>query len=103
MEKILLKIKVLIKEKDLSIFKLTELAGLSENTIYNWYNRGAEPSIRALKAICPYLQVSLAQLVSESEEEASTYLEQQLIEYFRRLSEGKKDVIVKLVKEIAEN
>ena len=48
MEDILKKLDKLRKEKGLSIFKLTELAGLSENTIYNWYNKGSKPTIEAL-------------------------------------------------------
>ena len=41
MDDILEKLDKLRKEKDMSIFKLTELAGLSENTVYNWYNKGS--------------------------------------------------------------
>ncbi len=98
MDLLLSKIKELMKAKGLSIFKLTELAGLSENTIYNWYNKGSEPSIHALKAICPHLDVSLAFLLAEDESDIKSYQEIDLIKYFRNLSEDKKDALLKLIK-----
>ncbi len=103
MEKVLTRIKSLIDAKGLTIFKLTELSGLSENTIYNWYNNGAEPSIRALKAICPHLEVTLSQLVADNDNEEITYQEKELINNFKKLSDSKKDIIVKLIKEMADN
>lgn len=99
MELILSKIKDIIKEKGLTIYKLTELAGLSENTIYNWYNKGAEPTISALKAICPHLNVSLSYLVAEEESTANNYLEEELLRHFRSLPEKKKVAILNLIKE----
>ena len=66
MEDILKKLDKLRKEKGLSIFKLTELAGLSENTIYNWYNKGSKPTIEALKAVCDVLNVSLSCFFAET-------------------------------------
>ena len=60
MNLILERIKTLTNAKDLTINKLTLMAGLSENTIYNWYNKGSEPSLHALKAICPILGVDLS-------------------------------------------
>lgn len=98
MELLLSRIKELMKAKGLSIFKLTELAGLSENTIYNWYNKGSEPSIHALKAICPFLDVSLAFLLSENENDIKTYQEIDLVKYFRNLSEDKKEALLNLIK-----
>lgn len=103
MEFILAKLKVLMQNKGITIFKLTELAGLSENTIYNWYNKGAEPSIHALRAVCQILGVTLAQLFCENEVDNITFQENELISIFRHLSDGKKDVILKLIKELEVN
>lgn len=100
MEAVLLKIKDLIKAKGLTIYKLTELAGLSENTIYNWYNKGSEPTLRALDAICPFLGVSLAYLVSTNDNYTNTFQEMELIKYFRNLSENKREALLGLVKEM---
>ena len=98
MDLLLSKIKELMNAKGLTIFKLTELSGLSENTIYNWYNKGSEPSIHALKAICPFLDVSLAFLLAEDENDIKTYQEIDLIKYFRNLSEDKKGALLNLIK-----
>lgn len=98
MERVLLKIKELIKARGLTIYKLTELAGLSENTIYNWYNKGAEPTLRALDAICPFLGISLAYLVSTDENYTNTFQEIELLKHYRNLPENKKEVLLGLVK-----
>ena len=49
-EELIERLKVYIKDSGLTIYKLTILADLSENTIYNWFNKGVEPSITALEA-----------------------------------------------------
>ena len=41
-EMILLKIDKEARDKDISLGKLGQLAELSENTIYNWYNKGED-------------------------------------------------------------
>lgn len=100
MDEILQKIKSKMTEKGLTIFKLTEQTGLSENTIYNWYNRGAEPSIHALQSVCQVLGISLSELFCENELETLTLQESQLIEHFRNLTESKRKIILKLVKDL---
>lgn len=100
MDSLLCKLKSLMQAKNLTIYRLTELAGLSENTIYNWYNKNAEPSIHALKAICPYLGVNFIDLFTEEGDNIFTFQENELITKFRKLSNTNKDLIIKLIDEI---
>lgn len=99
-EKLLIKIKFYIKDKDLTIYKVTELCDLSGNTIYNWYNKGAEPSLRALYSICKVLGISMSELFSESDKEVLTIKENELVKQFRTLSDDQKDLVIKLLSEI---
>lgn len=101
MEEVLARLKALMKEKHLSIFKLTELAELSENTIYNWYNKGAEPSVHALQAVCKILGVSVSQLFAENETEYLSVQENEIISKFRRLSTSKRELIINLINELS--
>ena len=103
MEKYLAKLKALINEKHLTIFKVTELAELSENTIYNWYNKGAEPTVHALQAVCSVLDVPISLLFAENEVEQLSIQENNLIKKFRKLSESKRNVVVNLVNELNES
>ena len=95
-KQILTKIDAIRLRKGLSVFKLTELAGLSENTIYNWYNRNAVPTIVALNAICKVLEVSMAELFAD-QKEVLTLQEEKLISGFGQLTENQKKIITDLI------
>ena len=100
MENILNKLDKLRKEKGFSIFKLTELAGLSENTIYNWYNKGSKPTIEALKAVCDVLNVSLSYFFSETINESISAQEDELLTLFRALTPAQKELYIQLLVEL---
>lgn len=102
MEKILQKLDKLRREKGFSLFKLTELTGLSENTIYNWYNKGSQPTIEALKAVCDALNVSLSYLFADNIGESISAQEEELIALFRNLTAEQKDLYIKLLKELTK-
>lgn len=97
---ILIKLKTIIEQKGYTINKVTELSGLSENTIYNWYNKGAEPSIHALKAVCDVLGISIASLLSDDNEQHLTYLEEEFVKRYRALSIKKQELILQLIIEM---
>ncbi len=100
MEAVLAKLKEYIKNKGLTIYKLTEMSDLSENTIYNWYNKGAEPSVHALYSICEILGISMAELFADDGQSIMTLQESNLLEDFRQLSAQRKEVVLNLVREL---
>lgn len=101
MDLLLEKLSFYMKAKGLSIYKLTELSDLSENTIYNWYNKGTEPTLKALYSICNILEISMMELFSENcDDETFTLKERNLIKQYRELSDSRKDLIFKLLTEL---
>ena len=100
MEDILKKLETLRKDKGLSIFKISELAGLSENTIYNWYNKGSKPTIEALKAVCDVLNISLSCFFAETINESISAQEEELLTLFRALTPNQKELCKKLLIEL---
>lgn len=100
MDNILERLDALRKEKGLSVFKLTELAGLSENTIYNWYNKGSKPTIEALKAVCDVLNVSLSYFFAENINETISAQEEELLVLFRSLTTTQKELYTQLLIEM---
>jgi transcriptional regulator with XRE-family HTH domain len=100
MENILEKLDKLRKEKGISIFKLTELAGLSENTIYNWYNKGSCPTIEALKAVCDVLNISLSCFFAENINESISAQEEEILSLFRALTPTQKELSKQLLVEL---
>ncbi len=97
---ILAKIDKIRLQKGLSVFKLTELAGLSANTIYNWYNKNAVPKITALQSICEVLGITLSELFANDEAEAITVHQQLLVVEFARLSENQQRLVLELIHEL---
>lgn len=93
------KLTKLRQAKGLSIGKLTALAGLSENTIYNWYkkDKNVQPTIYALKAICDVLGVSLSQFFAEDEKDCLLAREEKALSLFSRLDEKQKGLSLELM------
>ena len=102
MENILQKLDKLRKEKGISIFKLTELAGLSENTIYNWYNKGSQPSLEALQAVCDVLNISLSCFFAENINESISAQEEELLTLFRSLDSAQKVLCMQILTELSK-
>lgn len=99
-QKILERITEERKKKGLSVYKLTELANLSSNTVYNWYNKKAVPTITALSSICEILDISLPELVSLNEKAYLSAQEDLLIQKFRGMTDHQRKLVLDLVKEI---
>ena len=102
MDSILARLEALRKEKGLSVFKLTEQAGLSENTVYNWYKKKSQPTIYALKAVCDVLGVSLSYFFAANESENITAQEEALLRDFRALNAEQKELCLKLLNELTK-
>lgn len=94
------KIDNIRKLKGLSVYKLTELSGLSETTIYSWYTKGAIPSITALNSVCKVLEITMAELFSTNDKEFLSSQEEQLLSDFQKLNENQRSLILKLIHEI---
>ncbi len=99
-EELIERLKVYIKDSGLTIYKLTILADLSENTIYNWFNKGAEPTISALESICKILKISMAELFYDGKDDIMSYKERVLLSKFKTLSNKQKDLLLKLTEEL---
>lgn len=99
MDNLIERLKYFMDAKGYTVYKLTSMTSLSENTVYNWFNKGAVPTIPALEAICRILEISLSELFSDGESDIMTYKEKVLLEKFRNLSENQKDLLLKITEE----
>lgn len=102
MNELLEKIKNARKAKGLSVYKLTELSGLSPNTIYSWYNKNSRPTVEALQAVCNTLDISLAALFSKNAAETLSAQEEKLLQDFRSLSDEQRRLSMQLVSALAQ-
>jgi hypothetical protein len=102
MDDVLKKIDKLRREKNLSVFKLTALSDLSENTIYNWYRKGSSPTLYALRSVCNVLNVSMSGVFAENTQEHLSAQEETLLLSFEELDDYQKELCLNLVKELAK-
>ena len=72
----------ILHERKISIFKLTEMSGLSENTIYNWY-RGSVPTVYALQCVCEALDITLGEFFMDDKLTVLTLQEKKMLKKFK--------------------
>ena len=85
------------KNKKMSMYRLTQLTGVSGNHIKGIEEGTRQPTIETLQRLTVALGSSLAEIFNDNTE--CTYLteiEKQLIENFRTMSEEKADALLKM-------
>ena len=93
------KLKSLRKAKEISVYKLSQLSGVSETHIRDLGRGVRNPSFDTLSRIAAQLGISLSELINESDE--ISFLnerEKELLEYFRLLSNDKADGLLYFLK-----
>ena len=97
------RIRELCKRNQWSLSKLAKKAGLSETTVYDWYNENHyTPSRRAIEDICAVFGISLAEFYSDVEVDKLTDKEMKLLETFRKIPDKKKDAVLAMVEAFTE-
>ena len=87
------------KSRNISVYKLSQLSGVSETHIRDLERGDRNPSFDTLDRLAKPLGLSLADLFKESEE--VSYLneaEKELVGCFRMLSEDKADKLLQFLK-----
>ncbi len=93
------KIEKLRKERDWSRSRLAKEAGIPETTVYNWFNeKHFTPSRDKIEDICAAFGITIASFYSDIEEGNLTSKETLLLEYFKALSDEKKDALTEIAK-----
>ena len=94
------KLKMLLKNRGWTEYKLSKYSGLSESTIGNIFSRNTVPSISTLEAICKAFGITLSQFFSDDENEL-VELNDELKELFNdwmTLSKEQKEAVRHLLK-----
>lgn len=97
------RIKQLCDKNDMTLYKLATKAGLSETTVYDWFNdNNRTPSIRAVEDICSVFGISLSQFFMDTETDDLTEQEIQALEYFRKIPNKKKELALSALKAFSD-
>ena len=93
------RLKSLRESRNISVYKLSQLSGVSETFIRELERGIRNPSFDTLSRIAAQLDIPLSELVNESDE--ISFLnkrEKELLEYFRLLSNDKADGLLYFLK-----
>ncbi|MBR4305791.1 MAG: helix-turn-helix transcriptional regulator [Ruminiclostridium sp.] len=93
------RLKEVRKTKNISVYKLSQLSGVSETHIRDLERGDKNPSLDTLFRMVTPLGISLSELLNETDD--VSYLnkkEKILIECFRNLSEDKADALIAFLK-----
>ncbi len=93
------RLKEVRKAKDISVYKLSQLSGVSETHIRDLERGDKNPSLDTLTRIAAPLGLSLSDLLNETDD--VSYLnskEKMLVDYFRHLSDDKADTLPAFLK-----
>ncbi len=86
-------------ERNLSVYRLAELSGLTQSTLANTFSRGIVPSLANLELMCEAMGVTLAQFFTESESAMLlTDEERELIYNYRMLAPDMKSALLAVTK-----
>lgn len=97
------RIKQLCEKNKWSLSKLAKEAGLSETTVYDWYNENHfTPSRKAIDDVCSAFGITLSEFYSDIELDKLTDKEIKLLEVFKKVPSDKQDVVIIVAQALAK-
>lgn len=89
--------------KDMSIYTLSKISGISEGHIRNLENGKKQPTFITLRTLADALNISLLELLNTDNE--AVYLsegEKKLIELYRSLQKNKADILIEFYEKMKD-
>ncbi len=93
------RIQELLKERDWSMYQLSQRAGIPQSTLSNLFIRYNAPTIPTLEKICSALGITLSEFFRDTSSAPSSDDERILDKWHKLSSEG-KEALLKLLSEI---
>ena len=94
------KIKMILKQRGWSAYRLAKESDLSESTIANILKRNAVPSITTLESICKGLGITMSQFFADGDTITVTPKTREMIDCWSALSEEQRDAALILLKKM---
>ena len=94
------KLLALMAEKHWTYYRLSKEADVSWSTIRNMFDRGTEPTIPTLEAICKGLGISLEELLLGDDVAELTPEQRELLSNWNRLSDADKELYLDLLRSL---
>ena len=92
------RIQELLRERDWSMYQLSQRAGIPQSTLSNLFIRYNAPTIPTLEKICGALGITLSEFFRDTSTPTSE--DERILAEWHRLSPEGKDALLKLLSEI---
>ena len=93
------RLKTIRQSKDMSVYKLSQLSGVSETHIRDLERGDRNPSFDTLNRLAKPMGMSLSELVNESDDIAFLNTEEkELVECYRLLSKDRAEALLTFLK-----
>lgn len=102
-DKVFEKIDALRRDKGWTIYYMCRQAAVSHSTFNNWRNRKTLPKLEVLNKLCEVLQISLPELLFDSDALNLSEEQQRLLNMFSILNREQKDLIFATMKNLLKN
>ena len=100
---VIAKLNKLRLERNLSVYRLSELTGINQSTLANTFSRGTIPSIQNLEIMCTAMGITLAQFFAEDDEQTPLSKEQkELLNSYSKLPPELQDIVLDTVSGLAK-
>lgn len=97
------KITKLRKERNWSLCKLANEAGISQTAVYNWYNdKNATPSRATIEDVCAAFGISVAQFYADVDTDELSEQEIRLLEIFHKIPDKNKSKALSMLEMLIE-
>lgn len=97
---VIARISELMQKQGLSRYQLAKMAGLSQSTIANMYQRNTVPSVATIETICEVFDISLPQFFAEKDDQFFPMNEKQreAMDLYLLLDEDQQAAILTIMK-----
>ena len=94
------KLLALLQTRGWSFYRLAKESGVAWSTIRNMFERGTDPTLSTLEALCTGLDVSLVELLQDDSQTPDAPAE--LLEAWQKLSEKNQQLALEMMHALEE-
>lgn len=95
------RLRQILKERGWSVYKLTVAAGLSENTVYNWFRFDCMPRVDTVERVCKALNMSLTEFYCKNDG-LPDQRHALVLELFDKIPESRKQAAIDVLKSLSD-
>ncbi len=82
-------------ERGWTIYKMSSESGVNDRAIRNWFNKGNEPSLSALTAVCQAFNITLGEFFADEDKKAEEMTDEtkEFVNKYKLLDKVQKNAV----------